>query len=54
VGFVNLEVREVELAELSPPCRLARDRLGAREQYAAHYASRRPAAAVQIFASRPA
>jgi SAM-dependent methyltransferase len=50
VGFVDLEVREVELAEPSPPCRLARDRLGARGRATAL----RPAAAVQIFATRPA
>jgi SAM-dependent methyltransferase len=54
VGFVNLEVREVELAELSPPCRLARDRLGTQWERAAGETSVRRAVAVQIFASRPA
>ena len=54
VGFVNVEVREVELAELSPPCRLARDRLGAQWECAERDASVQPAMAVQIFATRPA
>ncbi|HVO24641.1 MAG TPA: class I SAM-dependent methyltransferase [Candidatus Margulisiibacteriota bacterium] len=54
VGFVSLEVCAVELAELSPPCRLARDRLAVWSQGAARETTMRPAPAVQIFATRPA
>ena len=54
VGFVNLEVRQVECVELPPPCRLARDRLHARLEHPARAPSVPPADAVQIFATRPA
>jgi SAM-dependent methyltransferase len=54
VGFVNLEAREVTLTELSPPCRVARERLGGQGRHAASDTSMRPVAAVQIFATRPA
>jgi SAM-dependent methyltransferase len=54
VGFVDIEIGEVELAELPPPCRLARDRLGAHMRPGAHPPSVLPATTVQIFATRPA
>jgi SAM-dependent methyltransferase len=54
VGFVDIELRRVECTELSPPCRLARDRLRAGAGQPAGGAAPTPAAAVQIFATRPA
>ncbi len=54
VGFVDLEVREVALTELSPPCRLARDRLAVQGQGVVNDPLLLPATAVQIFATRPA
>lgn len=54
VGFVNLELRHVECTELSPPCRLARDRLRAAAQRFTRVPRVLPAATVQIFATRRA
>jgi hypothetical protein len=54
VGFVNLELRHVECTELSPPCRLARDRLRAAAERFTRAPRVLPAAAVQIFATRRA
>jgi SAM-dependent methyltransferase len=54
VGFVDLQVRQVECVDLPPPCRLARERLRARAEWAGSAAAASSPTAVQIFATRPA